>query len=66
MNFISILEVDKQDCWFQQGGAILHVVNSTVQVLSKDFGGHITSGNLWSPRSLDLSSEVFEAEHAQK
>jgi hypothetical protein len=64
------LESDKQDCWFQQDGAMAHTTNSAMQMLSKFFGGHI-SRNLWPPRSLDLSPPdfylvVFEGECAQK
>jgi len=36
MNFISMLEVDEQDCWFQEGGVMTHnKFNSTdvVQIL---------------------------------
>jgi hypothetical protein len=46
MNFISLLEVDKQDCWFQQDGATVHAANSTMQMFSKFFkffGGPIIS-----------------------
>jgi hypothetical protein len=71
MNFISILEVDEQDCWFQQDGATSHTANSTMQMLSEFFGGRIISRNLWPPRSSDLSppdfsSGVFEGERIQK
>jgi hypothetical protein len=31
MNLISLLEVDEQDCWFQQDGAMAHSANSTLQ-----------------------------------
>jgi hypothetical protein len=34
MNFISLLEADEQDCWFQQDGAMAHRANSTMQMLS--------------------------------
>jgi hypothetical protein len=44
VNFISLLEVDKQDCWFQQDGATAHTANSAMQMLSKFFGGCIISG----------------------
>jgi hypothetical protein len=30
INFISLLEVDEQDCWFQQDGATAHATHSTV------------------------------------
>jgi hypothetical protein len=46
MNFISFLEVDEQDCWFQQDGAMAQTANSTVQMLSDFFGGSIISRNL--------------------
>jgi hypothetical protein len=49
MNFISLLEVDKQDCWFQQDGAMAHTENSTMQMLSEFFGGCIISLDLWPP-----------------
>jgi hypothetical protein len=55
MNFISPLEVDEQDCWFQQDGATSHTANSTMQMLSEFFGGCIISRNFWPPRSPDLS-----------
>jgi hypothetical protein len=40
MNLISLLEVDKQDCWFWQDGA---TADSTMQMLSEFFGGYIIS-----------------------
>jgi hypothetical protein len=46
MNLISLLEVDEQDCWFQQDEATAHKANSTMQMLSEFFGGHIISRNL--------------------
>jgi hypothetical protein len=49
MNFISLLKAVEQDCWFQQDGAMVHTANSTMQILSKFFGGHIISQNLWPP-----------------
>jgi hypothetical protein len=58
MNFISLLEVDEQDCWFQQDGATAHTANSIMQMLSEFFGGRI-SQNLWHPRSPDLSPLDF-------
>jgi hypothetical protein len=59
MNFIFLLEVDEQDCWFQQDGATAHTANSTMQMLSEFFGGCIISLNLWSSRSPDLSPPDF-------
>jgi hypothetical protein len=59
INFISLLEVDEQDCWFQQDGAMVHTANSTMQMLSELFGGRIISQNLWPPRSLNLSPQDF-------
>jgi hypothetical protein len=41
MNFISLLEVDEQDCWFQQDGAMVHTANSIMQMLSKLFDSSI-------------------------
>jgi hypothetical protein len=41
MNFISLLEVDEQDCWFQQGGAKAHTANSIMHMLREFFGGCI-------------------------
>jgi hypothetical protein len=55
MNFISLLEVYKQDCWFQQHEATAHTQNSTMQILSEFFGGRIISRNLCPPWFLDLS-----------
>jgi hypothetical protein len=49
MNFISLLDVDEQDCWFQQDGAVTHTANSTLQMLIKFFGGRTIFRNLWSP-----------------
>jgi hypothetical protein len=37
------LEVDEQDCWFQQDGAAAHTANSTMQMLREFFGGRIIS-----------------------
>jgi hypothetical protein len=34
MNLISLLEVNEQDCWFQQDGATAHTENSALQMLS--------------------------------
>jgi hypothetical protein len=59
INLISLLEVDEQDCLFQQDGAMAHAANSTMQMLSKFFGGHIIFLNLWPSRSPDLSPPVF-------
>jgi hypothetical protein len=59
MNFISLLEVDEQDCWFQQHGATAHTANSTKQMLSEFFGGRIISRILWPPRSPVLSPPDF-------
>jgi hypothetical protein len=38
---------------------MVHTENSTMQMLSEFFGGHIISRNLWLPRSLDLSPPNF-------
>jgi hypothetical protein len=46
MNLISLLEVDDQDCWFEQDGARAHASISTIQVLSEFFGSRIISRNL--------------------
>jgi hypothetical protein len=69
MNFISLLEVDEQDCWFHQHGAAAHTANSTMQMLSEFFGGCIISRNLWPPQSqIDRHRTlgVFEGELAHK
>jgi hypothetical protein len=55
MNFISLLEVEEQDCWFQQDGAMAHTENSTMQIFSEFSGGRIISRNLWPSLSPDLS-----------
>jgi hypothetical protein len=67
INFISFLEVDEQDCWFQQDGAVAHTEDSTLHMFSMFFGGCIISQNLWPPQSLEwiLSLGVLE-EHVQK
>jgi hypothetical protein len=59
MNFISLLEVDEQDCWLQQDVATAHTENSTMQMLSEFLGGRIISRNLCPPRSPDLSPPDF-------
>jgi hypothetical protein len=41
--FNFLLEVDKQECWFQQDGAMVHTTDSTMQMLSEFFGGRIIS-----------------------
>jgi hypothetical protein len=56
MNLTSLLEVDKQDCWFQQDGAMVLTANSTMQMLSMFFGGSTVSQNLWP---LDLAPLDF-------
>jgi hypothetical protein len=72
MNVISVLETDKQDRWFQQDGAMVHAANSTMQMLSKFFGGRIISRNFVAPSipgSITtgfLSLGVFEGECSQK
>jgi hypothetical protein len=70
LNFISLLEVDKHDCWFQQDGAAVHTANSTMQMLREFFGGHIISQHLLPPRSPDLLPldffGGFEGERVQK
>jgi hypothetical protein len=38
MNFISLFEADELDCWFQQDGPMMHIANSTMQMLSEFFG----------------------------
>lgn len=43
MNFISFLEVDEQDCCFQQDGATTHISNQTKQILSESIGGPVDS-----------------------
>jgi hypothetical protein len=43
MNFISLLEMDKQHCCSQQEEAKAHTTNQTMQTLSKFFGGYIIS-----------------------
>jgi hypothetical protein len=40
MNFVSLLEVDEQDYWFEQDGATAHTANSTMRMLNEFFGGH--------------------------
>jgi hypothetical protein len=42
VNFISLLEVDEHNCWFQQVGTMAPV-SSTVQILSELFVGRIIS-----------------------
>jgi hypothetical protein len=72
MNFISLLEVDKQDCWFKQDGAMAHTANSTMQMLIEFFGGRIISRNLWLssiPGCIAtglISLGFFEGERVQK
>jgi hypothetical protein len=72
MNLISLLEVDEQDCCFQQDGAVAHTAISTMQMLSEFFGGRVISRNLWPCRSPDLSPPDFylwvflEEERVQK
>jgi hypothetical protein len=38
MTFVSLLEVDVQDCCFEQDGATSHTANSTMQMLNEFFG----------------------------
>jgi hypothetical protein len=59
MNFISLLEVDEQDCWFQQDEATAHTANSTMQMLSEFFRGRIFSRKLRPPQSSDRSPPDF-------
>jgi hypothetical protein len=61
MNFISLLEVDEQDCWFQQDVATMYTENSTMLMLSEFFGGHIISRNLWplDPRIYRHRISIF-------
>jgi hypothetical protein len=59
VNLISLLEVDEQDCWYQQDGATVPTEISTMQMLSEFFGGRIISRNFWPPPSPDLSPSDF-------
>jgi hypothetical protein len=52
MNVISLLEVNEQDCWFQQDRVTAHAANSAMRMLSEFFGGRIISRNLWPPGSV--------------
>jgi hypothetical protein len=48
--FISLLKVKEQDCWFQQDGAAAHTTSSVMEVL-QFFCDHIILQNMWSTKS---------------
>jgi hypothetical protein len=59
MNFMFLLEVDEQNCWFLHDGATAHIANSTMHKLSEFFGWCNISQNLWTPQSLEVSPMYF-------
>lgn len=57
--FISLLETDERNCWFQQDSATCHTSIETMSFLHEFFGERIISKGLWPPRSPDLTPPDF-------
>jgi hypothetical protein len=57
--FLSLLEENERDFWFQHGGAMAHTVNTTA--LLQELSGECTVGHgLWPPQSPDFTpSDIF-------
>lgn len=59
MQFISLLQVDERDCWFQQDGAPAHISHETLNFLQEFFSERVISVRLWPLRNPDLSSPDY-------
>lgn len=57
--FISLLEPDERQCWFQQDGAAAHTAHTTTAMLEEFFDDRFISRGLWPPRSPDLTPPDF-------
>jgi hypothetical protein len=57
--FVTLLELDEHDCWFQQGGATCHTADETINMLRGLFGDRLISKNIWPPHSHDLTPPDF-------
>ncbi|KAK7603429.1 hypothetical protein V9T40_003428 [Parthenolecanium corni] len=57
--FVSLLEEDERDCWFQQDGAAAHTSEDTLDFLAQFFDDRIISKGLWPLRSPDLNPLDF-------
>ena len=57
--FITLLQVDERNCWFQQDRATAHTAAPTVVILHEFFGRNLISKGLWPPRFPDLTSPDF-------
>lgn len=60
--FISLLECDERDTWFQQDSAHPHVAWTSMEMLHEFFGKRLISSGLWPPRSPDTSPLDFKVE----
>jgi len=58
-HFITLLQVDESNSWFQQDSATSHTAASTMVILHEIFGENLISKGLWPPRSPDLTSPDF-------
>jgi hypothetical protein len=57
--FITLLQVDERDCWFQQDSATAHAAASTMEILHEFFGENVISKGVWPPRTPDRTSPDF-------
>ena len=56
--FLLLFELDLQNIWFQQDGAICHIARLVINLLRGEFGEHFISrsGSVnWPPRSCNLT-----------
>jgi hypothetical protein len=57
--FVSVLEKNERDCWFQQYGATANTAKATEAFLQNFFGYRAVGRRLWPPRSPDLTPPYF-------
>jgi hypothetical protein len=59
MTFITLLQLEEQDYWFQQDGATARTANSTILLLHSVCSDHFSSSNSWSFRFPNLTTLDF-------
>jgi hypothetical protein len=47
--FISLLEENERDCWFQHAGVTAHTANTRITLLQEFHVEHIIECGLWPP-----------------
>jgi hypothetical protein len=57
--FISLLQLDERNCWFQQDSATTHTSASAMEILREVFGENLIFRGVWPPRSPVLTSPNF-------